>query len=35
MKYSARSLFATLDVATVGQITHALWDVWGRFRPAM
>jgi methylmalonyl-CoA mutase len=28
-------LIATVEVATVGQITHALWDVWGRFRPAM
>ena len=25
----------TVEVATVGQITHALWEVWGRFRPSM
>ena len=24
-----------VEVATVGQITHALWEVWGRFRPSM
>ena len=29
------ALLATVEVATVGQITHALWDVWGRFRPSM
>jgi methylmalonyl-CoA mutase len=28
-------LIDTVEVATVGQITHALWDVWGRFRPTM
>jgi methylmalonyl-CoA mutase len=28
-------LLDTVEVATVGQITHALWDVWGRFRPTM
>jgi methylmalonyl-CoA mutase len=28
-------LVETVEVATVGQITHALWDVWGRFRPTM
>jgi methylmalonyl-CoA mutase len=25
----------TVEVATVGQVTHALWEVWGRFRPSM
>jgi methylmalonyl-CoA mutase len=24
-----------VEVATVGQITHALWEVWGQFRPTM
>ncbi|MDA1215533.1 MAG: methylmalonyl-CoA mutase family protein [Chloroflexi bacterium] len=24
-----------VEVSTVGQITHALWEVWGRFRPSM
>ena len=28
-------LLTTVEVATVGQITHALWEVWGRFRPSM
>ena len=25
----------TVNVATVGQVTHALQEVWGRFRPSM
>jgi methylmalonyl-CoA mutase len=25
----------TVEVASLGQVTHALWDVWGRFRPSM
>ena len=28
-------LMNTVEAATVGQITRALWDVWGRFRPSM
>ncbi len=28
-------LLNTAEVATIGQITHALWEVWGRFRPSM
>ena len=28
-------LLATVNVATVGQVTHALQEVWGRFRPSM
>ena len=24
-----------VEVATVGQITRALWETWGRFRPSM
>lgn len=28
-------LIRTVEVATVGQVTHALWDVWGRFRASM
>ena len=29
------ALLDAAEVATVGQITHALWEVWGRFRPSM
>ena len=29
------ALLDAVEHATVGQITHALWDVWGRFRPSM
>ena len=29
------ALLDAAEHATVGQITHALWDVWGRFRPSM
>ena len=29
------ALLDTVEVATVGQITDALWEVWGRFRPSM
>lgn len=25
----------TVEVATIGQITHAFWEIWGRFRPSM
>lgn len=25
----------TVEVATEGQVTRALWEVWGRFRPSM
>ena len=36
---SDRNVFAelidTVEVATVGQITKALWEVWGRFRASM
>ena len=28
-------LLRTVEVATVGQITDALWQVWGRFRASM
>ncbi len=28
-------LLSTVEVATLGQVTHALWEVWGRFRPSM
>jgi methylmalonyl-CoA mutase len=28
-------LLRTVEVATIGQITGALWEVWGRFRPSM
>ena len=28
-------LLQTVEVATVGQVTDALWEVWGRFRPSM
>lgn len=28
-------LLNTVETATVGQVTHALWEVWGRFRPSM
>jgi methylmalonyl-CoA mutase len=28
-------LLQTMEVATVGQATDALWEVWGRFRPSM
>ena len=28
-------LLDTVEVATLGQVTHALWEVWGRFRPSM
>lgn len=28
-------LLKTVEVATVGQVTHALWEVWGRFRPSL
>jgi methylmalonyl-CoA mutase len=28
-------LVEAAQVATVGQITHALWDVWGKFRASM
>jgi methylmalonyl-CoA mutase len=28
-------LLRTVEVATVGQITDALWEVWGQFRPSM
>ena len=28
-------LLNTVEVATLGQVTHALWEVWGRFRPSM
>lgn len=28
-------LMNTVEVATVGQITHAFWDVWGKFRASM
>ncbi len=28
-------LLRTVEVATVGQVTDALWEVWGRFRPSM
>ena len=28
-------LLDAVEVASLGQITHALWDVWGRFRPSM
>ena len=29
------ALLDAVEYATVGQITHALWEVWGRFRPSM
>lgn len=29
------ALLDAAEHATVGQITRALWDVWGRFRPSM
>ena len=29
------ALIDAVEHATVGQITHALWEVWGRFRPSM
>ncbi len=29
------ALLNAVEHATVGQITHALWEVWGRFRPSM
>ena len=29
------ALLETVEHATVGQVTHALWEVWGRFRPSM
>ncbi len=29
------ALLDAVEHATVGQITHALWEVWGRFRPSM
>ena len=29
------ALLDAAEHATVGQITHALWEVWGRFRPSM
>ncbi|MDA0797844.1 MAG: methylmalonyl-CoA mutase family protein [Chloroflexi bacterium] len=28
-------LLHTVEVATIGQVTDALWEVWGRFRPSM
>ena len=28
-------LLRTVEVATVSQVTDALWEVWGRFRPSM
>ena len=28
-------LLRTVEVATVGQVTDALWEVWGRFRSSM
>ena len=28
-------LLNTVEAATLGQVTHALWEVWGRFRPSM
>lgn len=28
-------LIETVEVATVGQVTYALWDVWGKFRAQM
>jgi methylmalonyl-CoA mutase len=28
-------LLGAIEVATVGQVTDALWEVWGRFRPSM
>jgi methylmalonyl-CoA mutase len=28
-------LLRTVEVATIGQVTDALWEVWGRFRPSM
>lgn len=28
-------LMNAAEVATIGQVTHALWEVWGRFRPSM
>ncbi len=29
------ALLDAVEHATVGQVTHALWEVWGRFRPSM
>lgn len=29
------ALLDAAEVSTVGQITHALWEVWGCFRPSM
>ncbi len=29
------AILHAVEHATVGQITHALWEVWGRFRPSM
>lgn len=29
------AILEAVEHATVGQITHALWEVWGRFRPSM
>lgn len=29
------ALIDAVEHATVGQTTHALWEVWGRFRPSM
>jgi methylmalonyl-CoA mutase len=28
-------LLRTVEVATIGQVTDALWEVWGQFRPSM
>lgn len=28
-------LVSTVESVTLGQVTHALWEVWGRFRPSM
>ena len=29
------ALLDAVEHATIGQVTHALWEVWGRFRPSM
>src|SRR5690606_39610040 len=29
------ALIEVVEVATLGQVTHALWEVFGRFRPSM
>ena len=33
--FGFEALLETVEVATVGQVTRALWEVWGKFRPSM